>query len=74
VGEKRLVRIDEAGRTSARATMIDNGVAVTPAKAESAAAEPAEDGVESAARRRGRRGGRRRSAAKATMTPSEGQT
>jgi ribonuclease G len=70
VGEKRLVRIDEAGRTSARATMIDNGVPAAPA----AAAEAAEDGVESTARRRGRRGGRRRSAAKATMTPSEGQT
>jgi len=71
VGEKRLVRIDEAGRTSARATMIDNGLAGAPT---SAVAEPAEDGVESPARRRGRRGGRRRSAAKATMTPSEGQT
>jgi ribonuclease G len=72
VGEKRLVRIDEAGRTSARATMIDNGLA--PAAEASATAEQTEDAVESPARRRGRRGGRRRSAAKATMTPSEGQT
>ena len=68
VGEKRLVRIDEVGRTAAVATLVENGNG--PADAESdpedadAASEGA-DGVESAARRRGRRGGRRRSRAKA---------
>jgi ribonuclease G len=55
VGEKRLVRIEEAGRTSATASIVANG------------SGPSGDGsgdvVESAPRRRGRRGGRRRSAA-----------
>ncbi len=62
VGSKVLVRIDEAGRTSATATAIGDPVA--PA----GAPEPAGDGAEaldSKPRRRGRRGGRRRSAAKA---------
>ncbi|MHB8656465.1 MAG: Rne/Rng family ribonuclease [Solirubrobacteraceae bacterium] len=65
VGEKRLVRIEEVGRTSAVATLLD-----TPARA---AGEPTEsevdgsedDGLESKSRRRGRRGARRRSGAKA---------
>jgi ribonuclease G len=77
VGSKRLVRIDNAGRTSATATMLD-----TPEEPE----EPEEpeqpdedtedgtgdDGVESSARRRGRRGGRRRSRATAEtgVTPA----
>jgi ribonuclease G len=56
VGSKRLVRIEEAGRTAATAVMLDAG-------------DPPEDGdsdaVDSTARRRGRRGGRRRSRAKA---------
>jgi len=67
VGEKRLVRIDEVGRTAAVATLVSNGNG--PAGADSGgeegdAAPEGEDGVESAARRRGRRGGRRRSRAK----------
>jgi ribonuclease G len=70
VGQKRLVRIEEVGRTSAAARLID---APTPAlegteRAAGDGAAPSdggEDGVESSARRRGRRGGRRRSAAKA---------
>ncbi|MCW2966276.1 MAG: Rne/Rng family ribonuclease, partial [Solirubrobacteraceae bacterium] len=60
VGSKVLVRVEEAGRTSARAVVIGEPEA------------PAEDGegstdeaVDSKPRRRGRRGGRRRSAAKA---------
>jgi ribonuclease G len=81
VGEKRLVRIEEAGRTSAVASLVDNGGPAKPpakpaakpaAKAPAeAAAEPTPEGgagdddVESKPRRRGRRGGRRRSAAKA---------
>jgi ribonuclease G len=55
VGQSRLVRIDEAGRTAAVAALLD----VTED----------EEAVESKPRRRGRRGGRRRSAAKAA--PSE---
>jgi ribonuclease G len=57
VGEKRLVRIEEAGRTSATATLVNGS---TP-----------DDAVESAPRRRGRRGGRRRSAATAKAGASE---
>ena len=61
VGEKRLVRIEEVGRTAAIARLID-----VPAGAK----EPASDGdddddrLDSSDRRRGRRGGRRRSTAK----------
>src|ERR1700712_658646 len=58
VGSKKLVRIEEAGRTAAVATLLDGDD------------EPAERGgddpsLESQPRRRGRRGGRRRSAVKA---------
>ncbi len=67
VGEKRLVRIDEVGRTAAVATLVDNGNGPQNGAAPDDAAEDA-DGVESAARRRGRRGGRRRSRAKADVT------
>jgi ribonuclease G len=56
VGEKRLVRIEEAGRTSATATLVVNG---------SGPDDGGGDALESTARRRGRRGGRRRSAATA---------
>ncbi|MCW2952524.1 MAG: ribonuclease, Rne/Rng family [Conexibacter sp.] len=59
VGEKRLVRIDEVGRTAAVARLVDNG------SSNGDDDESDADGVESAARRRGRRGGRRRSRAKA---------
>ena len=58
VGEKHLVRIEEAGRTAAVASLVD----VEPASADGKAAD---DGLQSKPRRRGRRGGRRRSAAKA---------
>jgi ribonuclease G len=64
VGEKRLVRIDEVGRTAAVATLVANGNGPAEGSEEGDAAA-GEDGVESAARRRGRRGGRRRSRAKA---------
>jgi ribonuclease G len=60
VGEKRLVRIEEVGRTQAVARLIDQ-----PATGTGAAAASGEDERESADRRRGRRGGRRRPAAKA---------
>jgi ribonuclease G len=58
VGEKRMVRIDQAGRTAASARLLDeDGEVVTPAPS-------APDPVQSSPRRRGRRGGRRRSTAK----------
>jgi ribonuclease G len=83
VGEKHLVRIEEAGRTSAVASLVDvkdgsNGSDASAARArkpspadESAPAD--DDALESKPRRRGRRGGRRRSGAKAqsASAPSE---
>ena len=68
VGEKHLVRIEEAGRTSAVATLVD--APASPAPADSSDGEVAEDGLESKPRRRGRRGGRRRSGAKAESVSS----
>jgi ribonuclease G len=61
VGEKRMVRIDQVGRTAATALLLDEAgeVVQPPARAQ--------DGLQSGARRRGRRGGRRRSAAKAKV-------
>ena len=61
VGEKRLVRIEEAGRTSATAIIVANGSG--PAQDGGPTGDGGEDVVESTPRRRGRRGGRRRSAA-----------
>ena len=59
VGEKRLVRIEEAGRTAATASLV-----ALPGEPE--ASEDADaDAVDSSARRRGRRGGRRHSRATA---------
>jgi ribonuclease G len=58
VGEKHLVRIEEVGRTSATATLVD--VDGSPVNG-----SDGDDGLESKPRRRGRRGGRRRSGAKA---------
>jgi ribonuclease G len=66
VGEKHLVRIEEAGRTSAMATLLD--APVRPADDESESDNG--DGLESKPRRRGRRGGRRRSGAKAESVSS----
>jgi ribonuclease G len=72
VGAKRLVRIEHAGRTSATATLLDNG---EPEEEPEPVAQEATDGdgVDSTARRRGRRGGRRRSRATADAgaTPSD---
>jgi ribonuclease G len=53
VGEKRLVRIEEAGRTAAVATLLDS---------DEAQAADDDEALDSKPRRRGRRGGRRRSA------------
>jgi ribonuclease G len=63
VGEKRLVRIEHAGRTSATAVLVDpTGAAVSSADGSG------DDDVQSRTRRRGRRGGRRRS--RATAEPA----
>ena len=69
VGEKHLVRIEEAGRTSAVASLVDVP-APAPESADGDAPDSAEDGLESKPRRRGRRGGRRRSGAKAESVSS----
>jgi ribonuclease G len=63
VGQKHLVRIEDVGRTQARASLVD----VEPGPSEDGAGPGASsDGsLESKPRRRGRRGGRRRSGAKA---------
>jgi ribonuclease G len=64
VGTKKMVRIEEAGRTAAVATLLDGED--LPEGADSASDGGAGDeSLESKPRRRGRRGGRRRSAAKA---------
>ncbi len=60
VGTKQLVRIEEAGRTAAVATLVN------VSEEEQAAATG--QSLDSKPRRRGRRGGRRRSAAKAEAT------
>jgi ribonuclease G len=68
VGEKHLVRIDEAGRTAALASLLDAEPAVqsdSRSTAASAGSGDSGDGLQSKPRRRGRRGGRRRSGAKA---------
>jgi ribonuclease G len=56
VGERKLVRIEEIGRSSGLATLVD-GVPEGSGEQDSA------EGLESGTRRRGRRGGRRRSRA-----------
>jgi ribonuclease G len=61
VGEKRMVRIAEAGRTAARALLLDENGEVVSAPA------PSGDSLQSKSRRRGRRGGRRRSSARARV-------
>jgi ribonuclease G len=68
VGEKHLVRIEEAGRTSAIATLLD--AEPSPGASGSSDGEVASDGLESKPRRRGRRGGRRRSGAKTESVSS----
>jgi len=61
VGEKHLVRIEEAGRSSAVASLVE--VPAGPSAPPDESSD--EDGLDSKPRRRGRRGGRRRSGAKA---------
>ena len=69
VGEKRMVRIDQVGRTAATALLLDeSGEVVQQPPA------GAHNGLQSSPRRRGRRGGRRRSAAKAVVEVGAGET
>jgi ribonuclease G len=68
VGEKHLVRIEEVGRTSARASLVD--VPASGADGDGGPADESDDGLDSKPRRRGRRGGRRRSGAKAQSASS----
>jgi ribonuclease G len=79
VGRKRLVRIDEVGRTSAAASLVGEIEEATndggPGDGGPGDGGPGDggaegDGVESKPRRRGRRGGRRRSGARAETTPA----
>ena len=69
VGTKRLVRIEEAGRTAATATLLDAPPGDGGGEGD---AGESTDAVDSAPRRRGRRGGRRRSRAKATTAADPG--
>jgi len=72
VGEKHLVRIEEAGRTEAVASLLDVQASVTASSNGDGDRSDSGDELESKPRRRGRRGGRRRSGAKAeSVSPSE---
>jgi len=66
VGEKHVVRIDEVGRTSAIASLVDVG-------GRPGSDDDSEDDVESKPRRRGRRGGRRRSGVTAPVSSSSSE-
>ncbi len=70
VGEKHLVRIEEAGRTEAVASLLDVPAPGTPSSNGSGDGDDAGDDLESKPRRRGRRGGRRRSGANAESASS----
>jgi ribonuclease G len=65
VGEKHVVRIEEVGRTSAVASLVD-----LPASGNGDDSDDGGDDLDSKPRRRGRRGGRRRSGAKAPVSSS----
>ncbi len=65
VGQKRLVRIEEVGRTAAVARLVGDPAPAVAADGEGSGEEAS---LESPARRRGRRGGRRRSRAKAEVS------
>jgi ribonuclease G len=74
VGEKHLVRIEEAGRTEAVASLLDVSASVAASSNGDGDGggdgSGSEDELESKPRRRGRRGGRRRSGAKAESATS----
>ena len=68
VGRKRLVRIEEVGRSAAVASLVGEPEPANDGEPPESGA--ADDAVESKPRRRGRRGGRRRSGARAETTPA----
>jgi len=70
VGEKHLVRIEEAGRTEAVASLLDVPASVAASSNGDRDGDGSGDELESKSRRRGRRGGRRRSGAKAESASS----
>jgi ribonuclease G len=70
VGEKHLVRIEEAGRTEAVASLLDVPASVAASSNGDGDEEGSDDELESKPRRRGRRGGRRRSGAQAESATS----
>ena len=70
VGEKHMVRIEEAGRTSAVASLVDAPAPAASSSNGDGDGNGSEDELESKPRRRGRRGGRRRSGAKAESASS----
>jgi ribonuclease G len=70
VGTKRLVRIDEVGRTAAAASLVGEIAVATDGDGGPPESGADDDDVESKPRRRGRRGGRRRSGARAETTPA----
>jgi ribonuclease G len=72
VGQKHVVRIEEVGRTSAVASLVDVGGGAG-GSADNDGSGAADDELESTPRRRGRRGGRRRSGAKAPVTSSSSE-
>jgi ribonuclease G len=65
VGQKRLVRIEEVGRTQAVAVLIDGSENSASGGSDVRSGKSNSDQLESGDRRRGRRGGQRRSAPKA---------
>ncbi len=72
VGSKRLVRIEEAGRTAAVAVLVGgDSPGADAAQGAEADGSGGDEAVDSTSRRRGRRGGRRRSAATAEATSPE---
>jgi ribonuclease G len=71
VGEKRLVRVEEVGRTSAVARLVDAPPAQDGADPDG---DDDSDSLKSGSRRRGRRGGRRRSRPKAAAGEGSGSS
>jgi ribonuclease G len=71
VGERRLVRIESVGRSSATAALLDANGDVQAAEAENGEGEKLESAP--SGRRRGRRGGRRRSRARAGSGQGSGK-
>jgi ribonuclease G len=67
LGEQKLVRIDQVGRTAALATIVgsEDGAAEPAAEPEEAAPDPDDPETPKRTRRRGRRGGRGRGRGKA---------